>query len=142
VGTVRVDVKLRVRPGSQDIDHAAIEQLRYGAGIQRDMHRRAENVAAYQRANVGVKTGQLLGTIRVEDELPSVLVTAGRAGLTPQLGYQIYGTSPHVIRPRNAGGRLVFFWAKVGRVVSLKKVNHPGTARNAFVQESIYAAAP
>jgi len=142
MGVVVANVKLKAKPGSQDIDHAAIEAIKYSPGVQRDMHRRADNVAAYQRANVGVKTGQLLSTIRVEDDLPGVLVTAGRAGVTPQLGYQIYGTSPHVIRPRNPGGRLVFFWDKVGAVVSLKKVNHPGTAANRFVQESIYAAAP
>lgn len=140
--TVRVDVKLRVRPGDQDIDHAAIEQLRYGPGVQRDIHRRADNVAAYQRANVGVKTGELLSTIRTEDELPDVLVTAGRTGQTPQLGYQIYGTSAHVIRPRNPGGLLVFYWAKVGRIVHFKSVNHPGTRANRFVQESVHAAAP
>ena len=138
----RIDVKIKAKPGSQNIDTAAIEEIKFSPGVQRDIHRRADNVAEYQRANVGVKTGQLLSTIRTEDDTPSMLVTAGRAGLTPQLGYQIYGTAPHVIRPHNPGGRLVFYWEKVGRVVSLKRVNHPGTRRNAFVQESIYAAAP
>lgn len=141
MGTFYVEVKLKAKPGSQDIDQAAIDALAYAPGVQRDIHRRADNVAAYQRANVGVKTGELLSTIRTEEDPPAVLVTAGRAGRTPQLGYQIYGTGPHVIRPRNPGGRLVFFWDKAGRVVYLKSVNHPGTRRNAFVQESIAAAA-
>lgn len=141
MATLRVDVKIKAKPGSQDIDHAAIEALKYGGGIQRDLHRRANNVANFQRFRVGVKTGELLSTIRVEDDLPSVLVTAGRAGQTPQLGYQIYGTRRHVIRPRNAGGMLVFFWDKVGYVVRFKKVNHPGTKANRFVQDSLRAAA-
>lgn len=139
---VRVDVKLKFSYGDQEIDQAQIAALAYSPAVQRDMHRRADNVAAYQRANVGVKTGELLSTIRTEDDLPSVLVTAGRAGQTPQLGYQIYGTAPHVIRPRNPEGTLTFFWEKVGRVVSFKRVSHPGTSANRFVQESIYAAAP
>lgn len=141
MAVTRVDVKLKASGGRQSINEAAIEQLRYSAGVQHDIHRRADRVAAYQRANVGVKTGALLSTIRVEDESPSVLVTAGRAGRTPQLGYQIYGTRPHVIRPHGANGRLVFFWAKAGRVVSLRSVNHPGTKANRFVQESLRAAA-
>lgn len=36
------------------------------------------------------------------------------------------GARPHVIRPRRPGGMLVFYWPKVGRVVHLRKVNHPG----------------
>lgn len=133
-------VKLKLSPGKQNIDEAAIERLRYSSAVQADLHRRADRVAAYQRANVGVKTGQLLGTIRIEDASPSVDITAGREGVTPQLGYQIYGTGRHVIRPKG-GGRLVFFWEKVGHVVSLKSVNHPGTKANRFVQESLSAAA-
>ena len=40
--------------------------------------------------------------------------------------YSERGTKPHKIYPRTAGGRLVFYWAKVGRVVRLRSVNHPG----------------
>lgn len=40
--------------------------------------------------------------------------------------YSERGTKPHLIKPRTANGRLVFFWAKVGRVVKLRSVNHPG----------------
>lgn len=139
--TVRVEVKLKCKPGDHNIDHAAIEQLKYGSGVQRDLHRRADNVANFQRFRVGVKTGELLSTIRTEDSLPDVLVTAGRAGQTPQLGYQIYGTRSHVIRPRNPGGALAFFWEKAGAHVVFKKVSHPGTRANRFVQESVRAAA-
>lgn len=142
MGVVNADVKLKFSYGDQQVNQAAIEEIKYSPGVQRDMHRRADNVAEYQRANVGVKTGELLSTIRTEDESPGVLVTAGREGQTPQLGYQIYGVGPHVIRPRNPGGLLVFFWEKAGRVVAFKKVNHPGNSANRFVQESIYAAAP
>lgn len=35
------------------------------------------------------------------------------------------GARPHVIRPHRAPA-LVFYWPKAGRVVHLRKVNHPG----------------
>lgn len=46
------------------------------------------------------------------------------------------GTVPHVIAARNAP-RLVFFWRKVGRVVSFKRVNHPGTKPNRFLLRAL-----
>lgn len=48
-------------------------------------------------------------------------------GAVPHARYQLEGSLPHVIRPRKPGGRLVFFWKKLGRMVFLRKVNHPGT---------------
>lgn len=36
-------------------------------------------------------------------------------------------TRPHVIRPRRAGGVLVFYWPVVGSTVFFRHVNHPGT---------------
>lgn len=140
--TVEVKVKLKLSAGRQDIDHAAIEQIRYSAGVQRDIHRRADNVANYQRDHVGIKTGKLLSTIRTEDDGPDVNVMAGRAGQTPQLGYQMYGTSPHGIVPRGPGYPLHFFWEKIGAVVDFMYVSHPGGRRNDFVRESVKAAAP
>lgn len=47
------------------------------------------------------------------------------------------GTVAHVIRPRKAGGRLVFYWPKAGRVVSFPKVNHPGTKPNRFLVKAL-----
>lgn len=46
------------------------------------------------------------------------------------------GTEPHVIEARNAP-RLVFFWPKVGAVVSFKRVNHPGTKPNRFLTNAL-----
>jgi hypothetical protein len=36
------------------------------------------------------------------------------------------GTHPHTIVPKRRGGVLVFYWPRVGRVVYLKRVSHPG----------------
>lgn len=46
------------------------------------------------------------------------------------------GTAPHTIRAK-PGSRLVFFWHKVGHVVSLEKVFHPGTLANPFLVRAL-----
>lgn len=41
--------------------------------------------------------------------------------------FQDQGTKgPYMIFPKRAGGRLVFFWPRVGRVVAFRQVRHPG----------------
>lgn len=42
------------------------------------------------------------------------------------------GTKPHLIRSKT-GRALRFYWNKVGRVVTLQQVNHPGTEPNPFL---------
>lgn len=46
------------------------------------------------------------------------------------------GTEPHTITPSSAP-RLVFYWAKVGRVVAALRVNHPGTKPNRFLTDAL-----
>jgi hypothetical protein len=46
------------------------------------------------------------------------------------------GTRPHPITPRTKP-RLVFFWRKVGHVVSFKRVQHPGTQPNRFLTNAL-----
>lgn len=46
-----------------------------------------------------------------------------------------YGTAPHTIKPAN--GKLLKFKGKNGEYVYAKKVNHPGTRANPFVQRSV-----
>lgn len=44
------------------------------------------------------------------------------------------GSNPHEIQGHP---RLVFFWAKVGHVVSFPKVNHPGTTGSKFLVRAL-----
>ena len=46
------------------------------------------------------------------------------------------GTKPHRIVPKGSGYPLRFFWEKVGRVVHLMSVNHPGTRPNPFLDRT------
>lgn len=59
------------------------------------------------------------------------------------------GARAHVIRPKRAGGLLVFYWPKAGQTVFLPRVNHPGNAphpwweavvRDAYAQALVEAA--
>ncbi len=51
--------------------------------------------------------------------------------------FVIKGTNPHIIVPKKPGGRLVFFWKKVGHVVSFPKVSHPGGKANDYLGDSL-----
>ena len=50
------------------------------------------------------------------------------------------GARPHKIRARRAP-RLVFFWPKVGRMMYLKSVNHPGNKPYKFMYRAWHSAA-
>lgn len=52
---------------------------------------------------------------------------------TPHAEMAHDGTRPHVIRPRNPGGKLRFFWRKVGHTVTFDYVNHPGMKGKHFL---------
>lgn len=71
-------------------------------------------------------------------------VTGSGAGLVgevisghPASVYVIYGTRPHVIRPRRA--KALRFTAG-GRLVFAAKVNHPGNAANDFLGQALREA--
>lgn len=49
------------------------------------------------------------------------------------------GSPPHVIRPKRAGGLLVFYWPKIGRVIGLRHVNHPGNRAKPWWQRALRA---
>lgn len=54
----------------------------------------------------------------------------------PHAIFVIKGTKPHVIKAKRAP-KLVFFWRKVGRVVSFASVNHPGTKANNYLDRAL-----
>jgi hypothetical protein len=47
------------------------------------------------------------------------------------------GTVPHIITPKKAGGRLTFYLPGAGAVVSVPKVNHPGTQPNRYLTDAL-----
>lgn len=51
--------------------------------------------------------------------------------------YVLFGTAPHVIKPRKPGGVLRFWWWKKARWAMFRHVNHPGTAANQFLERGL-----
>lgn len=67
-----------------------------------------------------------------------------RMGLTATIGTPAryaaimeLGSRPHEILPKRTGGLLVFFWPKVGHVVHLPRVWHPGTRAYLFLTKAL-----
>lgn len=114
-----------------------IDYMRSWEGdIGRAVYRLAAEMALAQGALAPKKTGRLWESIGIGAKSRwargiETHVGANPAGGHGKTGYAYWtdqGTRPHVIRPKasNRTGYLRFYWPKVGRVVRLRKVNHPG----------------
>lgn len=92
---------------------------------------------AYSAANRKRRPGTLRDSIvkrLVADPVTGVAVLVGSED--PIALWHHEGTHPHVIAARRKP-MLVFFWRKVGRVVSFRQVNHPGTRPNRFLLNAL-----
>lgn len=66
----------------------------------------------------------------------------GEVGPTVDYGAAVeYGAAPHVIRPKNPGGRLVFMGSD-GQLVFATEVNHPGTPPQPYMGPAFDRHAP
>lgn len=101
------------------------EALRYWALLVTDeANIRMEQYAQQEAPRV---TGDLARSIkRKPTRVVGDRMEAGLVATTIQAATTSKGARPHVIRPKRAGGRLVFYWPKAGGVVAFPKVNHPG----------------
>lgn len=92
---------------------------------------------AYSRAHRVRRPGTLRDEIvkRVVEiqGLPAVVVGVFN---DPVAWWHHEGTPPHAITPVRAP-RLVFFWKGAGHVVSLRRVQHPGTEPNPFLEDAL-----
>jgi hypothetical protein len=72
-------------------------------------------------------TGELANslTVRVQDSPPTFGVEVSYSA--PQAEWTEHGTSPH---PIEGNPLLVFYWERVGRVVFLRHVDHPGSDKH------------
>lgn len=115
------------------------------AGAVRDEAKR--RVGVY-RLRPGEKRKRRPGTLQRSIVVRKLQKEGGGRGLVAVVGSENpiallhhEGTIPHVIRPRpgNKRGLLVFYWDKVGHVVSMREVNHPGTKPNRYLTDSLRA---
>jgi len=113
----------------------AMRESAHDANIttQQVMIESANYLLSEMQARVPVDTGELRSSLTVKVEQNRVLV-GPTAAYAP---YVEFGTKPHEIKPKNAGGVLVFNVG--GRKVFAKKVNHPGTKAQPFVRPAYEA---
>lgn len=116
--------------------HPVIEHMRGWEGdIGRSVFQLTAEMALAQHILAPKKTGRLAESIGVGHYghwARGIETTVGANPDQPGVrGYALFtdqGTRPHRIVPKasNKRGELVFFWARVGHVVHLRSVNHPG----------------
>jgi len=86
------------------------------------------------RANAPTKTHEL------QRSIGSQYHGGGRWSVTasaPHAKFVHNGTRPHLIKGRSRS-MLRFFWERVGAVVYLRQVNHPGTKANPFLTRAMH----
>lgn len=92
-----------------------------------------------------VKTGTLRNSIRYSirqggTKYMTLEVTAGNSSRKPVVVKTVlFGSKPHVIKPKRAKA-LAFMWK--GRKVYAKRVNHPGTNPNNFLERALSNTEP
>lgn len=95
-----------------------------------DVHSSAlDSMPELMRPYARRKSGELQGSIRHERGRTVITPSSVRGRIIApviQARTTDQGSPPHEIRPKRAGGLLVFYWPKVGRTVFLPRVSHPG----------------
>lgn len=87
---------------------------------------REVEVLAKLEARGPYSTGRLAALITSRVYLVGRDVRGDVSSNSPHATVAHDGARPHIIRPRNPGGRLRFYWRKVGHVVNFPYVSHPG----------------
>lgn len=134
------------------MNRAAVDYFRgWNGPVGRAISRLAMTIKTLQQVLVAKKTGMLASSIKVGPKsrwAGGITVTIGAGSGGGGLGggrggYALaneLGARPHIIRPRKPGGMLIFYWAKVGRVVHLLQVSHPGNRPYLWATRSLAAA--
>lgn len=78
-------------------------------------------------------TGATAASIREHVYVAGNDVIGDVSAHTPYAHIAHGGARPHIIRPRRPGGKLRFYWRKVGRVVAFDYVSHPGMRGKHFL---------
>jgi len=132
------------------IDRAAYSLLISWQGpIGRDFNRRLRTLEYRAKMSAGMSTptptslgvpGALKASIHTDRKPATPSQLEARVGsnrpyaLWHHQPTGIYGgRGKYPIRPRRPGGRLRFWWAKMGQIVYLRRVNHPGSRSNPFL---------
>lgn len=105
--------------------------------VGRHMAAIGRKIVVGAKAQVGVQTGALRGSIRMEQRAHPGRGQTLKVGSDLPYAYMHHqGTRPHIITPREgAAGALVF--RKNSRIIFTKMVMHPGTAPNRYLSDQL-----
>lgn len=107
---------------------------RYGM-VARHLHKVANRIQQGAKRQVGVKTGALKNSIRIE-HFKAPGGAAVRVGSKLNYAYLHHeGSKPHLITPKDPGGVLIF--TKGARVITTRQVLHPGTKPNRYLSDQL-----
>ena len=104
-----------------------------GITTQQVLVQASNHILAEMESRVPVKTGALRRSLQIKVETNKVTIGPHM----PYAGYVEFGTQPHEIRPKKAGGVLAF--TMNGQKVFAKRVHHPGTKAQPYVQPAFEA---
>jgi HK97 gp10 family phage protein len=98
-----------------------------GITTQQVLVQSANHILAEMEVRTPVKTGALRQSLAIQVRNDTVTIGPN----TPYAGFVEFGTKPHTIVPKKAGGTLMFTVG--GQKVFTKKVRHPGTKPQPYV---------
>lgn len=90
------------------------------------------------RTGINYGKGTLMGSVGHRVDADGVGEVEGHVYVLPEHAkFVIFGTAPHIIRAKKPGGRLRFYWFRMGKWASFHQVHHPGTAANDFMMRGL-----
>ena len=124
----------------QNVPFPKDELVGWNSGLGRKFRTAGREMTLMAGRNAPVRTGRLKGSI--DNNLRERRQNA--QGIWFNVGskvkYALFmesGTRPHPILPKKEGGFLVFFWPRVGKVVRMKAVFHPGTRAHKYLERAL-----
>lgn len=123
------------------IDEAALKAFQGWEGpVGRSIERLAKETVFRQKGLQNQKSGAMTAGTKYVKKTWSKNIGFDAGSDVNYAAANDQGAKPHVIKPKVPGGTLVFFWAKVGRVVHFKSVNHPGNKPYNWAMEGLERA--
>lgn len=123
------------------LHHAEIDFMKSWEGaIGRSVERLAKETVYRQQVYGNKRTGYMVGRMHYTKKTYVRGIGFLAGSNAPYTLYVDQGTVPHKILPKKPGGMLVFYWAKVGHVVHLRSVNHPGNKAYDFLTKGLRRA--
>jgi hypothetical protein len=123
------------------MDIPEVDKFRGWTGpIGQSFGRLAKETVYWQRVGANKRTGAMAVGMEHKRLTLAQGIAFDAGSSKPYALFVDQGTKPHVITPKKPGGMLVFHWAKVGKTVFLRSVNHPGNRAYKFIQHGLEKA--